>query len=378
MKPLLFLLTAVLKVAFIGDPQADSPVEVEYARQALREVRELKDLDLVVVLGDLVNDKPELQSSLKASLDSLPCRWICAPGNHDRDVYHEKGRKRDKVTFRKTMGYTDTTFVLKGVRFISLDDVREGPDGYKAGLREDQKEWLASVMAKTPANMRTVVSCHIPLSEFQAKDSLAAIFRGHKRLLAVCGHTHTAGRSTLVLSDDVSFEQVIAGALCGSWWRGPKGGDGLPYSLMNCGAPRGWFIAEFTGRKDWYGLEYRCTGRDPGDVMSVRLRDGMLMVNVYGGSTEGKMFLVSGKERVEIPRRAIPAAEAMEVYEWNRRQDKKLKKEHKELFIPILRMKSPHVWAAECDGTALGGIALEGAVIEYADKAMTIRRRICF
>ena len=274
------------------------------------------------------------------------------------------------------MGYTDTTFILKGVRFISLDDVREGPNGYEGGLREDQKEWLDSVMAKTPKGMRTVVTCHIPLSEFQAKDSLATVFKNHRRVLAVCGHTHTVGRSTLNLSDDVAFEQVLGGALCGSWWRGQKGEDGLPYSLMNCGAPRGWFLAEFSDRRDWYRLQYRCTGRDTDDQMSVRLRDGMLMVNVYGGSTEGRMYLVSGKRRIEIPRRALPAAEAMEVHEWNTGIGKSLRKTHKELFIPILRMKSPHVWAAETDGETLGGIPLEGAVIEYADKAMTVRREI--
>ena len=91
MKPLVFLLAAALRVVFIGDPQADSPVEVEYARQAIREVRDLQGIDLAVVLGDLVNDKPGLLDSLKASLDSLPFKWICCPGNHDRDVYHEKG-----------------------------------------------------------------------------------------------------------------------------------------------------------------------------------------------------------------------------------------------------------------------------------------------
>ena len=376
MKPLVFLLAAALRVVFIGDPQADSPVEVEYARQAIREVRDLKGIDMAVVLGDLVNDKPGLLDSLKASLDSLPFKWICCPGNHDRDIYHEKGKKRDMTTFRKVMGYTDTTFILKGVRFISLDDVREGPNGYEGGLREDQKEWLDSVMAKTPKGMRTVVTCHIPLSEFQAKDSLATVFKNHRRVLAVCGHTHTVGRSTLELSDDVAFEQVLGGALCGSWWRGQKGEDGLPYSLMNCGAPRGWFLAEFSDRRDWYRLQYRCTGRDTDDQMSVRLRDGMLMVNVYGGSTEGRMYLVSGKSRIEIPRRALPAAEAMEVHEWNTGIGKSLRKTHKELFIPILRMKSPHVWAAETDGETLGGIPLEGAVIEYADKAMTVRREI--
>ncbi|MBQ0143946.1 MAG: metallophosphoesterase [Bacteroidales bacterium] len=371
MKTILLILAA-FRVAFIGDPQVDSMDEVRYAQQAIREVRDRGDIDLVIVMGDLVNDKPQLQEIMKSSLDSLPCPWVCAPGNHDRDVYHEKGRKRNMVSFRRHMGYVDTTFIFKGVRFITMDDVREGEHGYEGGFREDQKHWLDSVMKATPKRMRTVISCHIPLSEFSAKDSLATIFKGHRRVVAFCGHTHTVKRSTLELSEDVSFEEVIGGTLCGSWWRGVKGEDGLPYALMNCGSPRGFFITDFkNSRKGWYRLDYKCTGRPEYEKMSARIKDSLLIVNVFGGSLDGSVTLRCGGSEYSLTRRAMPALEALDLDRWNKEKGRQYFKEHRSEMIPILRMNSPHVWAFDYREAGLEALdVLEGS-ISYKDAAMS-------
>ena len=50
-----------LRVAFVGDPQVDNETELGYARASIyRELRERGDLDLVIILGDLVNDDVRL------------------------------------------------------------------------------------------------------------------------------------------------------------------------------------------------------------------------------------------------------------------------------------------------------------------------------
>ena len=105
-----------LRVAFVGDPQVDDSLELEFARKSIyRELMQRKDIDLAVFLGDLVNDKPELLLPTRAILDSLPFRWVCVPGNHDRDLYPKnpdgKRRLRDLQTYRKIIGHPDTTFV---------------------------------------------------------------------------------------------------------------------------------------------------------------------------------------------------------------------------------------------------------------------------
>ena len=87
MKTILILLS-IFTVAFVGDPQVDNATQLDYARRSVyRELRERKDLDLVILLGDLVNDKTELLAPTVATLDSLPCPWLAVPGNHDRDRY---------------------------------------------------------------------------------------------------------------------------------------------------------------------------------------------------------------------------------------------------------------------------------------------------
>ena len=112
MKSLLILLT-IFKVAFVGDPQVDNATELGYARKSIyKELRERKDLDLVIVLGDIVNDDTSLLPATKQSLDSLSCPWLAVPGNHDRNLYREeKGRPRDLHCWEDTIGYVDTAFV---------------------------------------------------------------------------------------------------------------------------------------------------------------------------------------------------------------------------------------------------------------------------
>jgi len=367
----LFLLLAAFRVAFLGDPQVSNMDEVRYAQLAIREVGSRGDVDMVVVLGDLVSDKPELQSIMKASLDSLPCPWVCAPGNHDRNIYPEKSKKRDMVNFRSVMGYVDTTFIFNGVRFICMDDVREGEKGYHGGFRDDQKEWLASVLKNTPKNMKTVISCHIPLSEFEAKDSLAMLFRGHKNVLAVCGHAHSMKRSTLELAEDVAFEEIIAGSLCGSWWRGVKGDDGLPYSIMSCGAPRGYFTADINkSAKNWYSLAYQCTGRPQNEQLSSKIQDSLLVVNVFGGSVDGKLKLVANGKEYDLVRSDMMAPEVAAVRAWNKEKGPKYFKTHELEKVPARKVNSPHVWAFNFVSAGLRALdVLEGQLF-YEDNAM--------
>ena len=64
--------TGRLKVAFVGDPQVDDSTELLYARKSVyRELRERKDIDMAIFLGDIVNDSMELLEQSRESMDSL-------------------------------------------------------------------------------------------------------------------------------------------------------------------------------------------------------------------------------------------------------------------------------------------------------------------
>lgn len=281
----------VLRVALVGDPQVDNPVEMGYARRSIyRDLRSRRDLDLCIFLGDLVNDNMSLLPESLGVIDSLPFQSFMVPGNHDRDVYRgpkssgSMSRPRDLSAWRKLVGYVDTSFVRGNVRFIMMNNVRHAAAGmtdYVGGFTEKQKHWLDSVLvtdvarggkmsrgsvdrSRRPSRGKvtpalTILATHIPFSQMKGRDSVLALIPEHTRILYVSGHTHFVSR-------DDSIPEVIAGATCGSWWRGVKDSDGVPYALQSCGAPRGYFVAEISRDGD-YRLRYRCVGMD--DEVSV-------------------------------------------------------------------------------------------------------------
>ena len=365
-----------LRVAFVGDPQVDSEAELAYARKSVYgELRGRKDLDLVVFLGDVVNDKTALLAPSRASMDSLSVPWACVPGNHDRDLY-ERGRSRDMVSYSRIIGAPDTTFVRGGVRFILMDDVRlRGTLGYEAGFREDQKAWLAGVLDDTPPGMLAVLSAHIPFSEFQAKDSLETILSRHPRLLLMTAHTHTMARHTLPFPGGLEVEEVLAGASCGSWWRGIPDERGIPRSFQNCGAPPCYYLADFAD--GGYRLDYQVFGR-PLEKASATLADSTrLVLNVYGGASGGEVRVkLPGSLRwIPVPASREPAPEAYAVAAFNGTLDRQGRTRNP-LYIPMRLVDSPHVWSIDLKDrpavlSALRRSDSKRVKIRYRDESMS-------
>jgi Predicted phosphohydrolases len=365
------------RVAFVGDPQVNSEEELDYARKSVYgELGSRRDVDLAIFLGDLVNDKTDLLAPSRALLDSLPFPWACIPGNHDRDVYG-RGRNRDMASYRRIIGAPDTTFVRGGVRFILMDDVRgKGIRDYEAGFRDDQKEWLSSILAGTPQEMLAVLSAHIPFSEFTALDSLETILSRHPRLLLMSAHTHTMARHTLVFPAGLAVEEVLAGAACGSWWRGVPDERGIPLSYQNCGAPPCYYLAEFSG--DAYRLDYKAIGRPASEKASAHLVDSTrLVLNIYGGAAGGTVRVkLPGRLRwITVPASAEAAPEQRAVARFNKTLDARSRARNP-LHIPMRLVSSPHVWAVDLGDSPRLLSALRRSVgkrvrIRYSDPSLS-------
>lgn len=362
-----------LRVAFVGDPQVDNEKELSYARRSIYdELRGRSDLDMAIFLGDLVNDDVSLLAPTRAVLDSLPYAWASVPGNHDRDVYHVKGKARDMATYSRVIHATDTTFERGGVCFIMMDDVRlEGTGGYEGGFREDQKLWLRERLEALPADRLAVLCAHIPFNEFKAKDSLETILSVHPKLLLMCGHTHTMARSRLVFPGGLEVEEVLAGAACGSWWRGRPDRHGIPSATQNCGAPRSYYVVDFND--GGYRLDYKVIGEPASVKASAVLVDSTrLVLNIYGGALDGSVQVKLPGRRgwITVPRRAEVAPEVEETYRFNKTLEKRSRNP---LFIPMLRRKSPHVWALDLSGdpAALAALrtAASGLMLDASDVA---------
>lgn len=446
----------VLRVALVGDPQVDNPVEMGYARRSIyRDLRGRRDLDLCIFLGDLVNDNMSLLPESLSVIDSLPFQSFMVPGNHDRDVYRgakssgSMSRPRDLSTWRKLVGYVDTSFVRGNVRFIMMNNVRHAAAGitdYVGGFTEKQKHWLDSVLvtdvarggkmssgsvdrSRRPSRGKvtpalTILATHIPFSQMKGRDSVLALIPEHTRMLYVSGHTHFVSR-------DDSIPEVIAGATCGSWWRGVKDSDGVPYALQSCGAPRGYFVAEISRDGD-YSLRYRCVGMD--DEVSVwgvrvecegavRPEDNIVMgkdesegvtvkegggvyrlyINVFGGAPDGVVRVRGGRRWrivsrgngvqvddgsdspdvfMESPRRkrylvcersTKTAPEVEQVIEFNASMSRDYRKSHRDEFIPLRRKPSTHLW--QTTDFVSGPLPVYVNVV-YRDSHMRFRQRV--
>lgn len=440
----------VLRVALVGDPQVDNPVEMGYARRSIYlDLRGRRDLDLCIFLGDLVNDNMSLLPESLSVIDSLPFQSFMVPGNHDRDVYRgakssgSMSRPRDLSTWRKLVGYVDTSFVRGNVRFIMMNNVRHAAAGmtdYVGGFTEKQKHWLDSVLvtdvarggkmsrgsvdrSRRPSRGKvtpalTILATHIPFSQMKGRDSVLALIPEHTRILYVSGHTHFVSR-------DDSIPEVIAGATCGSWWRGVKDSDGVPYALQSCGAPRGYFVAEISRDGD-YRLRYRCVGMD--DEVSVwgvrvecegavRPEDNIVMgkdesegvtvkegggvyrlyINVFGGAPDG-VVRVRGARRWRIvsrgngvhdgadaqgfsrkkrdlvcERSTKTAPEVEQVIEFNASMSRDYRKSHRDEFIPLRRKPSTHLW--QTTDFVSGPLPVYVNVV-YRDSYMRFRQRV--
>ena len=342
--PALFVLAlqCALRVAFVGDPQADGCGQVVYNQRSIfRELHNRKDLDLVIVMSDIVNDDVNLLDPSIESLDSLSVLWFSVPGNHDRDMYRDK--PRDLSSWRKKIGYIDTTFIRKDIRFVLMNNVRTlGKSDYEGGFSQAQKHWLDSLVRISSKEKQFVLAVHIPLSECRGRDSVMNILSPVSAKAAVfCGHTHTVRRHSL---EDSGIEEIICGAACGSWWRGVKGEDGLPNALMRCGSPRGYFVADFKGAG--FRLDYKPVSRE--DRASATLVDnlGTVAVNVFGGSEDGRLeYRPVGKGKwLKADKSSRTAPEVIKVSDWNYSKTREYRKAHKEEFIPMLLRPSPHLW----------------------------------
>ena len=448
----------VLRVALVGDPQVDNPVEMGYARRSIyRDLRGRRDLDLCIFLGDLVNDNMSLLPESLSVIDSLPFQSFMVPGNHDRDVYRgakssgSMSRPRDLSTWRKLVGYVDTSFVRGNVRFIMMNNVRHAAAGmtdYVGGFTEKQKHWLDSVLvtdvarggkmssgsvdrSRRPSRGKvtpalTILATHIPFSQMKGRDSVLALIPEHTRILYVSGHTHFVSR-------DDSIPEVIAGATCGSWWRGVKDSDGVPYALQSCGAPRGYFVAEISRDGD-YRLRYRCVGMD--DEVSVwgvrvegegavRPEDNIVMgkgesegvtakdrgfvrakkdsgvyrlyINVFGGAPDGVVRVRGGrrwrivsrgngvhdgadaqgfsrkKRDLVCERSTKTAPEVEQVIEFNASMSRDYRKSHRDEFIPLRRKPSTHLW--QTIDFVSGPLPVYVNVV-YRDSHMRFRQRV--
>jgi len=206
------------KYAFVTDTHVGSPTGEEDLRRTVEDINKQKDIDFIVVTGDITemgtNDELKLAKSILSQLNKP---FYTIPGNHDTGWSESGG-----VNFIKEFGNDKFTFDHNGYRFIAC---ASGPyvrmsDGH---IPRDANVWLDQVLKNTPKDMPIIYLNHYPLDNsldnwYEATDRL----KKYNIQYAICGHGHnnrpfnfegieaTMGRSNLRAKDSIGGYNIVS------------------------------------------------------------------------------------------------------------------------------------------------------------------------
>ena len=263
--------------AIASDTQAYDMEEMEYARAgAIADLMARDDYAGcgLLLLGDNVGDDLALNPALKDSYAAAngPVRAI--PGNHDMD-FDAAGPENSVDTYRRDFGAPYYSYDVGQTHFVGLFNViyngasaDGGNGGYAEAITDEQLEWLRNDLATVDENTPIVVAAHAPIVSYTGvvtdnASELYEILADYPNAVTVGGHTHTlenhiAGDQRAEWADagipELTHDQVVAGAVSGSWYSGELNDDGVPYSYTSDAAEPGVLTFEFDGteRSEYY------------------------------------------------------------------------------------------------------------------------------
>lgn len=258
-----------------GDPQPYSAEEVEYFRKGLvGEANKVTGMDMGISLGDLVGDDLNLQPLYIQAVQEMGVPWFNVIGNHDHN-YDGGADSLCDETFEKNFGPATYSFNHGWVHFIVLDDIMypdpRGGRGYWGGFSKDQIDFLKNDLKVVPTDRLIVLAFHIPISENEGEDpfrdedrkALFALLRDYPNTLTLSAHTHFQSQDFFTQKEgwlkSKPHHHYNVGASCGDWYSGLLDENGVPYSTMRDGTPKGFALLHFD--KNQYSAEYRVAGK---------------------------------------------------------------------------------------------------------------------
>lgn len=243
--------TPILRLGIIADPQyapiAPNPELGRYFRQSLDKLRtaiaffEQEDLDLIVVLGDLIDRDWDNFDPVLDILATSRHEVLCLPGNHDFAVAADKlAHVHAKIGMPSP--YYDR--VVNGVRLIvtdgseislfapPLDDERriEASERLKtmtkqgaanammwnAGMSETQVAWLQERLTMAAqAGEKAIVLGHYPLHPFtdhalwDAPGIAELIAAPGAAVAYLCGHDHRGNYGQKNATHFINFKGMV-------------------------------------------------------------------------------------------------------------------------------------------------------------------------
>lgn len=288
-------------VLIVGDPQMRSVASLEAFKEDIVEEMANYNPEFAMVLGDIADNDLTIYPYADNILNALHYPVYKVFGNHDT-AYEAPSDAEKANEFMRFFGPDYYSFtegkvhfvVLNNVNYQGWDTVKGTPGSYFGGLSEMQYQWLQQDLSLTPKDELVVLAMHIPLLEqYTYKKDIQRIFsllEERKHLLALSGHLHAIENyffdSQTHWAFKQNFQNITAGAACGSWWCGPMDERDLPVATCMDGSPNGYYQLSFSNNT--YDYHFIPANHRPDFQMRITLdeKTNTLYTNVFTATNQ--------------------------------------------------------------------------------------------
>ncbi|TSJ38882.1 metallophosphoesterase [Mucilaginibacter corticis] len=180
---------AIASDGHYAQPDTDSDAFYTDLVKWLKKEHNDNHLDLIIINGDLVHNRPDLLKKVKETyLDKLPVPYYTIPGNHDF---------ADAAVWKNVFGYEDKYSVDKGDIGFVFANTADTKGGYvcpdynflKASLDEYKSKKIVFVILHIPPHQWTpeektiFVDCPEIIELLHSYPNIKAVFHGHDHTL---------------------------------------------------------------------------------------------------------------------------------------------------------------------------------------------------
>ena len=265
-------------VLLFTDPQPETRRELDHVRDTA--VTRAMDIPAAfgITTGDVLFDDLSLYGRSNAIVGRIGIPWYNLPGNHDLNMQAPDAR-HSRETWKRVFGAPSFAFQHGRALFVLLDNVvwlgppvPIGANTYEGRIGDRNLALLRNLLAEVPADTLIVLATHIPLhtdappggkqNETADRAALLDILRGRK-VLALCGHTHTTEHHYLA----EGLHHHVMTAVSGSWWSGPDTRTGIPSADSRDGTPNGFHVLSVRGTD--YTTRYVPAQGEPDGAMRI-------------------------------------------------------------------------------------------------------------
>ncbi len=291
------------RIVLLGDTQVDVIDDVHHVGKLVTEELMDKPIDFIVPLGDLSFDNLSIFGSLSETLGLIGAPVFYTIGNHDLDFQEKTFADRDK-SFENIFGPSYYAFEYGKQLNIVLNNINPlYPKGYEGRLDPMQIEFIKNLVLLEKDRFENVaIYMHIPLEEMKDKEDLIAILKPFPNVFIAAGHTHTQYHKYFERENQNSIHELVAGAVCGSWWQGPHDIDQIPFAMMYDGTPKGYWKVVVDNQK--YDFTYKVSGAAPDKQINITvpnkkewdtslnaLNDDFIYANVFAADVSTKVSI---------------------------------------------------------------------------------------